>query len=346
MTASDPPPDDQLLKEAATWFARMRGPEAETYRDEFEAWLRRGALHRQAYNRAAEVFALGKHLRESDGPSPAMKGAGGWRGRKLLVPLAAVLVLAATAWLVLGGAIFPRSGPAPIAERSGGPAGIDRRVATEAGQTRTARLEDGSLVNLGSATRIRVQFDRRERRINLEQGMARFAVAHDTRPLIVHAGGGQVRAVGTLFEVAVAGDGRVTVQLIEGSVEVIPAPDQATPRPAPRRLFPGQSMSFAARSVRPAGNEAPAQPGASSDRTATANGVASEFHNVTLAELVASANRRARRPIHLADPAIGTLRVSGRFRIDDTRLLAERLALLFDLVRTDDENGGIVLRRR
>ena len=47
-------PQGQLFEEAAAWFARMRGPDAEASRDEFEAWLARGALHRSAYNRAAD----------------------------------------------------------------------------------------------------------------------------------------------------------------------------------------------------------------------------------------------------------------------------------------------------
>ncbi len=45
---------DQLWSEATLWFARMRSPEADALRPEFEAWLARGALHRRYYNRAAE----------------------------------------------------------------------------------------------------------------------------------------------------------------------------------------------------------------------------------------------------------------------------------------------------
>ena len=59
-------PKGQLFEEAAGWFARMRGPDAEASREEFEAWLARGALHRSAYNRAAEVFAMGKLLEEEE----------------------------------------------------------------------------------------------------------------------------------------------------------------------------------------------------------------------------------------------------------------------------------------
>src|SRR5690242_17972648 len=54
----------QLRQEAATWFARMRGPDADRYREAFDDWLARGALHRSAYNRIAETFSAGKTLKE------------------------------------------------------------------------------------------------------------------------------------------------------------------------------------------------------------------------------------------------------------------------------------------
>ena len=43
--AQTPPSHGQLRDEAADWFTLMRGPEAETRRQEFEAWLARGAVH-------------------------------------------------------------------------------------------------------------------------------------------------------------------------------------------------------------------------------------------------------------------------------------------------------------
>ena len=56
--------DDALAREAAHWFARMRAPDANASRAEFEAWLAQGPEHRVAYNDAAEIFALGKLLAE------------------------------------------------------------------------------------------------------------------------------------------------------------------------------------------------------------------------------------------------------------------------------------------
>src|SRR3546814_9573008 len=37
---------DQLTREGSLWFARMRGPDAQSYRPQFEHWLSLGASHR------------------------------------------------------------------------------------------------------------------------------------------------------------------------------------------------------------------------------------------------------------------------------------------------------------
>jgi transmembrane sensor len=331
----------QLMQEAASWFARMRGPEAEDHRNAFEAWLRRGALHRQAYNRAAEIFAMGKYLRENENvqsdPAPT-----GRAGHRLLVPLAAIPLMAVAGWIMFGDEPSQRPRSVQIAEESVTPAPPGSRVATDPGESRSTRLADGSRIELSGGSLVEVRFDDRVRHLVLERGTARFAVAHDERPLIVEAGGGLIRAVGTLFEVAIGVEGEVSVYLIEGAVEVTSPATGGIAGTARRQLSAGEAMTYSARPEGRApalgGRNSPGQPAAASPR-------ALDYDNVTVAELIANANRSNSRPIRLADPMIGSLRVSGRFRIDDTGLLAERLAALFGLERTDGSDGQILLSR-
>src|SRR3546814_19397737 len=68
---------NQLNREAIEWFARMRGDEAERHRASFERWLARGALHRSAYNRIANVYSEGKgvHWENLLPPQPARGAA-------------------------------------------------------------------------------------------------------------------------------------------------------------------------------------------------------------------------------------------------------------------------------
>ena len=337
---SDPDADrprGQLFEEAAAWFARMRGPDAEASRDDFEAWLARGALHRSAYNRAAEIFAMGKLLQDPD----AQDARPAERAQRRLMPaaaaLAAVSLAAGAGWIGLRQAAEPHRGIAVVAGQSP----TATRPLELASQTREGgmyRLNDGSLVTLGASTRLRVDMTPQARRLVLEAGESRFEVAHEARPFIVYAGGGSVTARGTVFDVALSSDRRVRVRLIEGVIDVaVPSP---APTPRRQRLVAGQSTSFAVQR-RP---ESAQQRLFSSGGNESAEGPR-EYDGVRLSDLIEAANRSSQKPIRMSG-AIGEHRVSGRFRIDDTDLLADRIAALFDLLVDRSNPSAIVLKPR
>jgi transmembrane sensor len=341
----DPMDDNQLLQEAAAWFARMRGPDAESSREEFEAWLARGALHRRAYNRAAEIFAMGKLLADEDDPDLSDSSSAPVRSRRTALAATAVLLLVviAAGWLTFGGTADRDSSSPQMAANDRQAEGQAALRITAAGEPRSVRLADGSVVKLYPGTTLGIDYQAALRRLTLDQGAARFDVAHESRPFVVFAGGGSITARGTLFDVALA-DRRVSVRLIEGVVEVRLPASTADSRGSARqmRLTAGEAVSFPAK--RSTTSEQPtAQPSASERSVASA---IRDYDSIRLADLVAQANRTASRQIRFADPAIGEREVSGRFRIDDTALLAERLALLFDLAIDRSQAGEIVLRPR
>ncbi|MEJ2186762.1 MAG: FecR domain-containing protein [Gemmatimonadota bacterium] len=87
----------------------------------------------------------------------------------------------------------------------------------DTGASRVITLQDGSLVKLAPASRLRTAFSASERGVTL-QGRAFFAVAHDAaRPFIVRAGGADTRVLGTRFEVAQTDSG-VRAIVVEGVV--------------------------------------------------------------------------------------------------------------------------------
>lgn len=94
---------------------------------------------------------------------------------------------------------------------------------TEPGQHTSVDLPDGSRVDLGAASTLRVFYpespDRGPREVRLD-GQAVFNVVHDEdRPLLVHAGNGIAEDMGTRFGVrAYSGDGSVQVVVTEGRV--------------------------------------------------------------------------------------------------------------------------------
>jgi transmembrane sensor len=328
---------DALARAAAHWFARMRSPDAEESRDAFEAWLAERPEHRAAYSRAAEVFAMGKLLAEPDAAAPVHPVPAATRRPRVL---AVALALVAAAAVGIGGWVATRPAT-PAANQQGSIAGAreHRILSTIAGEAGAVRLADGSTVRLVGGTILDVDIGSRQRNLTLRQGEARFEVAHEGRPFVVFAGGGSVTARGTIFEVALTPAGKVDVRLVQGKVDVALPREAASSRPAIRRLTAGEGVSFAAQLRAPATSAAPPAAG-------TPSAAARDFEAMPVSELVALANQGAGRPILLADASLGAQRVSGRFRIDDTELLARRLGALFAREVVAEDPHEIVVRAR
>lgn len=133
--------------------------------------------------------------------------------RRALVALAAGLVLMAT-----GGVVWrARADTGAAMEES-------RVYSTVRGQRATLRLGDGTRVDLGFASTLRVRpLDAGRREMWLE-GEAVFEVVHDSlRPFLVHAAGATTEDLGTRFSVrAYPGDAAVRVVVVEGEVALRP----------------------------------------------------------------------------------------------------------------------------
>ncbi|TPG37982.1 DUF4880 domain-containing protein [Sphingomonas koreensis] len=316
----------QLRQEAATWFARMRGPEADQYRGAFDAWLARGALHRSAYNRIAETFSAGKVLKDERQHVPEPRRTESVRK----IVFAAVLCL-----LVLVEVGVERN-PTLVA-----PTGTSNPVqlVSVIGQIRRVALADGSVVTLDSDSLLSVRFSRSARTLRLERGRARFQVSHDGRPFAVIAGDDRVVAHGTVFDVGFRDNGDVEVALLRGVIDVSKL-EHMTGRSLGRRvtLEPGQRLLSTPRSVLPV----PLAIGSEADWTRQL----AVFDRAPLSDVVAAANRYSVDKIVIPDPAVARLRVSGSFRIVDAPRLCARLADLFDLAVDTGTPGMIVLRRQ
>jgi len=120
-----------------------------------------------------------------------------------------------------------------------------RTYSTELGQQLVFELEDGSVVYLNTASRIKVRFTERSRDIDLPAGQALFEVKHDrSRPFRVHTASSIVEAVGTQFDVRVLGS-ETLVSVVEGVVQVL-EPQMAgvtVDSPAAPRLSAGEAAT-------------------------------------------------------------------------------------------------------
>lgn len=343
---------DQLLEEASLWFARMRGPDAEAYRPDFEAWLKRGAVHPGAYERAGRIFALGRFLAEEEKSSAKLEAANDdnrswWR---IAAVAASLLLMVGIGGLFGRGFLTSSSSPQQQIAAASTATGSDRKTfATDDGRDRTIRLSDGSTVTLAGGSRLSTLFDASKRELRLERGRARFEVAHEPqRAFIVFAGNGSVTARGTIFDVIVHRDNLVTVRLLRGAVDVMrPAADaaKAGKDEAVTRLVPGEELSFGLTKMPDLGLSTKSHV----DEAFTSSRMPSpfkEFDGAPLSAVIAEANRSAMIPIRVGDPAVGELAVSGRFRVDDPDQVADRLASLFNLKIDRSRRDEIVLRSK
>lgn len=330
-----------LRDEAAEWFAIMRGPEADARREEFEAWLARGALHRSAYNKIAETFSIGKGLKEGapdDADPPAPSPTSQKPGRLKMAGLALGVVGAAAALYL--GVVSPSAlkQNAPEIANSDAASENSDQLQSKLGEIREVQLSDGSRVTLDTDSLVLTKFDRAQRDVRLVRGRARFNVEKDERPFVVAAGNGTVTALGTSFDVALARDERVTVQLFEGSVDVRVRGDRSAAE-MPVRLAPGQQLIFRAEKA-----TSPIQvtSAPSTDRR-WPEGVR-EYDGVRLGDVVSEANRYATGPILVAATDVTDRKVSGTYRVRDVERLAENLADMLRLALIRGNNQLLLVK--
>jgi transmembrane sensor len=314
-----------IEQEAADWFARMRGPEAEGSRDAFEVW-RTDAARASAYEEAVRAWDRTMFLANTGtGRRRSLEAVGTRRWRF------AGWAWAAAAFLAVG------VGSMLAVHLAGDPSTRASYVRTETASLeqapRTLRLPDGSTVILDRGARLHILFGHNERRLRLLAGRARFSVAQEkARAFVVEAGGGDVVAHGTLFDVEVQ-SGCAEVALLEGLVEVRSSL-------AGRRsveLSAGESVAFTGGRL---GNP---RAGAPRDDQWTQDMIA--FRAEDIRSAAAAFNRTSRVKVTVAADIPPGLEISGAFRRSDPEGFARQAAETFNLKVEARKSGGFALVR-
>ena len=204
---------------------------------------------------------------------------------------------------------------------------------TVAGYER-ARLDDGSTLELNAASAARVQFTAAERRVELTNGEAHFAVAHDTaRPFIVNAGGIAVRAVGTAFNVRYTDAGAIEVTVTEGKVRVGQSGPASSSAESAPLVSAGQRMVLPRHAPPPTVEQV--DPAALRAALAWQSRLA-DFAEAPLADVIARFNARSRIQLLIADETLADRRIGGTFALDEAEAF----------VRLLERDGEIVGERR
>ena len=331
---------ERARAEAADWCVRLNGGADHPANAEFQRWLAESSLNRQLFSEMSELHRFGAALRSGGSEAAGDTLPQGPKRRSRLLQAGLVALLVGGLTVAGAAAIIATSRQMPEVFQSrndGGPVSL-----AAASEKRSFHLSDGSTVVLDAASRVTVSIDGGIRRLRLENGRARFEVAHDGRPFIVEAGNGSVRALGTIFDVTILNDKSVHVDLLRGAVAVRSSHRTATSSTDEvRRLAAGESAEFDAlgamqRSVGPERATARHWP----EGLVTYNGAGLE-------EVLEQANRygKAGFKLKVTDAAIARRPVYGALKVDDPRRLAPVLARSLDLEVVETETGLTLSRK-
>ncbi len=195
-------------------------------------------------------------------------------------------------------------------------------------ERRAVRLADGSTVTLAADSRVDIAFTAGERRLMLRRGKALFDVAHNpARPFVVATSHGEVRAIGTAFDVAIGvREARVTV--VEGVVRIaLPGNGKGAGEPIEKLARKGERLAFG---VSAGGGNSVGF--ISQDDDADIEGATAwtrgqlVFHGEPLHEVIAEINRYARDRVVLTDPRAADTPVFGVVDQGDTAAIRDLVA--------------------
>lgn len=340
---------EHIERLAADWIVRQQSGEwTEADQVAFDAWIAASTAHRLAYLRLDTMWSEAGRLKAiaAGVPSGTLPERGTWgatrsgRETRPAVPSslpstsassARRLAIAASAVIAVLGGLYAVS--LQLSSAGG--------HATSVGAIDTVSLPDGSSVTLNTDSRIRVVYDARERRVELDRGEAFFQVGKDSRrPFVVAAGERRIVAIGTQFSVR-REENDVRVAVAQGLVRV-ERPDGSSPDPAtPQVLLSAGSVAQTAK----AGVLVRDHAAAEVDQLLSWRQGYVAFRETALADAVAEFNRYNRRKIVIRDPAIAGIHVGGNFRPTNTRAFLWMLQNGFP-IDVEESAGEVVLKSR
>lgn len=173
------------LRAAAQWYARLGAtPQCLETRSQHQQWLRLDPMHQWAWARV-------ERLQDSLSDVPGTLARQALSGNQSSLGRRAVLK-----GVMLGLCTVPLIGGAYV---QSGEWFADLR--TRVGERRNLSLEDGTRLSLNTATAVDIRYDTQQRLIVLHAGEIQIETAADSRPLVVRSPHGEMRALGTRFNV-------------------------------------------------------------------------------------------------------------------------------------------------
>lgn len=320
------PGSSRSQEEAGIWLARLDGgPLSDEEARAFHDWLAADIEHRDALIELAGLWDDMDILSELSDLFPLAPKSEPDTGRAASFLTSPALAVFAAAAVVLAIALVVIHKPVLDFGRDQTAAQKEVVYQTAVGEQKGVSLPDGSIMKLNTDSLVSVSFSSRHRNLHLIKGEAMFKVAHDrSRPFIVHAGGGIVRAVGTAFSVHLKGPD-VEVTVTEGRVEIASAVDDDGAVDLGNDDFgkylttldAGQTAEYGEHtihSVRTIGPELITRKMSWQHGTLV-------FKGETLEEVVREISRYTDTRLVISDPAIRNIRIGGYFKTGEVDAL-------------------------
>lgn len=302
MNDSSPPSERTAAEDALRWFLRLRESDcsAEDTRH-FEQWLAAAPGHRTEY---LAVQATWKHLDAvATRPSPELQrhltraiAIRAQPQREHPSRVIRQLTAFAAMLLLVGGTLWWWSSFAAT----------ESTYRTATGIQQTVSLSDGTIMDLNTDSNVTVRMWGRGRQVILHSGEVYFTVAEDPiRPFEVLALNGRIRDIGTQFSVYRQAE-RVLVAVESGAIGV--AVSSAGNEPSQTHILsPGERAAYTS-----AGEWSPLDQVDPRRIAAWRHGTL-QFERMPLIDAIREIERYWTGRILLADPALGTISVSGVF---------------------------------
>lgn len=310
------PEQHRALDQAAAWIARLRADDVSAGdRAQFACWLSEDVGNAAAFDRMLELWSDLGVLRALPIEIPRTARARRWQ-----LPLGLAAAAAVVALLVL-----PRGAEPPALE-----------LRTPVGGFRQVRLEDGSEITLNTDTALSVALRDEARTVTMDHGEVFFSVAPDAaRPFSAVCGEASVTVLGTAFG-ASCDSGGMSVVVAHGRVRFATRVGGG----ASRELGGGDAVRYDRQdNLAEISRVDPDKALAWQQRRLV-------FEDVPLAEVIGELQRYMEPALRIADPAAGTIRVSGVFSTAEPRLTLAALEKSLGLAVTGPEQGPLLISRR
>lgn len=299
--------DPAVLREAANWYLRLQmEPATAADRADWQRWLQLSPSHQQAWERVERMQSL-----MASAPAQARRALQApVRRRRLGIAAAAAFAVFTAAMLVERFAL--RSAPMVLA--------------TGSGERRAWKLPDGSLLVLGAASRVTVDFSRSERLLRLQEGFLQLTTGHHPDyvavPMRVVARDGAVQPLGTQFSLE-QGEHWSVLAVQEDAVLLT-----TTVRPGGKLGMESLRVTGRHRVRFDAQGAGPVEVATAADDAWTRGRLV--VLDMPLAEFAAVLSRHSGRSV-LCDEAVATVRVSGTYSVDEVGRSLSNLAASFNL---------------